>query len=196
MTNQEAVARLAALGREKGELSAAILAAADGILSAESYRRRFGSLVAAFELAGYQPEAQRRRMLTASQYRTRLADLAAELVDRINGLGGRAAVDPTCQGIKVNNACRIALGSARAQNSSRGQIRWRVHANRRAKAELTLVARMDASNAEITNYYLLPTADLSLPTLKMLRLSNSVFARACRFDSIEAFCRMCAGDRQ
>ncbi|WP_246820898.1 recombinase family protein [Bradyrhizobium iriomotense] len=196
MSDREAIARLTALGREKGQLSVAIMASADGILSAETYRRRFGSLVAAFELAGYQPELHRRRMLTATQYRARLKQLAAELVDRINDLGGRAMLDPTCKGIKVNDECRIALGSARAQNSARGQVRWRVHANRNVQAELTLIARMDASNAEIRNYYLLPTADLSLPSLKILRMSNSVFARACRYDSLEAFCRMCAGERQ
>jgi hypothetical protein len=39
--------RFAALGREKGYLTAAIIDASDGLLSSESYRRRFGSLVAA-----------------------------------------------------------------------------------------------------------------------------------------------------
>ena len=193
MSNQEAIARLAALGREKGQLSAAILASADGCLSAESYRLRFGSLVAAFELAGYLPLVHRRRMITAEQFRTRLSKLADEIVERVTRLGGRAALDPSCKGVRIDEVCRIALASARALTAMSGATRWRIHANRRATAELTLVVRMDATNTMIGSYYLLPTAELFQRSRRFLRMSNPVFARACRYEDLDAFCQICAG---
>ena len=81
-TDQEAIDHLAALGREKGHLTTAIIAAADDILSAESFRMRFGSLVAAYELAGHQPEPRQRLLETADKYRTLLARLAGEIVEK------------------------------------------------------------------------------------------------------------------
>lgn len=193
VSDEEAIARLAALGREKGHLSAAIIASADGVFSAETYRRRFGSLVAAFELAGYQPEIHRRRMATAEHYRKRLSELAEDIVRRINCLGGHAVLDPKCRGIRVQQDCRIALGSARAQRSTAGMVGWRVHANRNEKADLTLIARMDSSNTNFKAFYLLPTGHLSLPRIGSQRLSDSTFARAGRYESLEAICRVCAG---
>lgn len=192
-TDQEAIDRLAALGREKGYLTTAIIEAADDILSAESYRRRFGSLVAAYELAGYQPAPRRRLAETAGRYQTVLAAVAEQMVAKIQQFGGCAAIDPEPGLFSVNDGCRISLGSARAVKYVSDRVRWRVHADRRAKSDLTLVARMDASNSKIAAYYLLPTADLTKSKAKVLRLSNPIFAQTCRYDSLDALCRVCAG---
>jgi DNA invertase Pin-like site-specific DNA recombinase len=113
-SDQEAIDRLAALGREKGYLTTAIIGAADDILSTETYRRRFGSLVAAYELAGYQPEPRQRLAETADRYKALLGELAEKIVRVINDLGGKAAIDPP--GLCVNDGCRISLGSARASS--------------------------------------------------------------------------------
>lgn len=192
LTDQEAIDRLAALGREKGHLTVAIIAAADDILSAESYRRRFGSLVAAYELAGYQPAPRQRLGETADKYRALLAQLAAKIVGQVNRLGGRAKVDPDGL-LCLNDDCRISLGSARAVSYVSDRVRWRVRTNRKAKSDLSLIVRMDASNTGIVAYYLLPTADLAGTKVKVLRLSNPVFAQACRYDGFEALCRVWAG---
>ncbi|WP_156446773.1 recombinase family protein [Bradyrhizobium yuanmingense] len=191
-TDQEAIDRLAALGREKGHLTTAIIAAADDILSAESYRRRFGSLVAAYELAGYQPEPRQRLAETADKYRTFLARLAGNIVEQVNRLGGRAIIESDGL-LCLNDDCRISFGSARAVNYVSDKVRWRIHADRKAKSDLSLIVRMDASNIGIVAYYLLPTADLAETKVRVLRLSNPVFAQACRYDDLEALCRVCAG---
>ena len=73
------------------------------------------------------------------------------------------------------------------------RVRWRVHADRKAQSDLSLIVRMDASNTGIVAYYLLPTADLAETKVRVLRLSNPVFAQACRYDDLEALCHVCAG---
>ncbi|MBK3665067.1 recombinase family protein [Bradyrhizobium diazoefficiens] len=192
-SDQEVIDRLAALGREKGHLSTAIIAAADGILSAESYRRRFGSLVAAYALAGYQPEPRQRRAETTAKYRVRITGIAAEIAATIKDLGGAATLDIESGTLRLADGCRIAIGSARAITDGAKRVRWKIHANRRAKAELTLILRMNPSNDVVASCYLLPTYELAQARGKILRITNPVFAQACRFDSVDAFCRLCVG---
>jgi DNA invertase Pin-like site-specific DNA recombinase len=194
-SDQEAIDRLAALGREKGHLSTAIIAAADGILSAESYRRRFGSLVAAYALAGYQPEPYQRRAETTARFRARMIAIADEIAAKINGLGGEATHEPKSGIVRLGDGCRIAIGSARAVTSGAKRVRWTIYANRRVDAELSLIVRMNASNDTIASCYLLPTYDLSQAKAKgrILRISSPIFAHACRCENLDAFCRLCVG---
>lgn len=192
-SDREAIDRLAALGREKGHLSTAIIAAADGILSAESYRRRFGSLVAAYALAGYQPEPHQRRSEATARFRERVTGMAGEIAVTIESLGGVATLEPESGTLRLGDGCRIAIGSARAVTDGAKRVRWKIHANRRAKAELTLILRMNASNDAVASCYLLPTNDLAQARGKILRITNPVFAQACRYESLDAFCRLCVG---
>jgi hypothetical protein len=192
-SDQEALDRLAALGREKGHLTGAIIAAAENIPSAESYRRRFGSLVAAYRLAGYQPEPRQRRAETAASYNSMLYGIADKIVVTIIELDGRAAFDRATGLLTIDDACLISLGSARAGVQGAGRVRWRVYANRNARSDLTLIVRMDSSNAKIVAYYLLPTAELAGAEAKILRISNAIFTAACRYESFDLLCRVCAG---
>jgi hypothetical protein len=191
-SDRAAVERLAVLGREKGYLTRTMIAAADDILSAESYRRRFGSLVAACKLAGYQLEPHRRRAESEARYRSLLKEVASEIVRTIEKFGSRATFDDETCLLCVKDGCCISFGTARAISIAQGRICWKIHIDRTARSDLTLVVRMDASNAKIAAYYLLPTTDLARTTGK-IRISNPSFAGACRYDSSEAFSRVCAG---
>jgi DNA invertase Pin-like site-specific DNA recombinase len=192
-SDQEAIDRLAALGREKGSLSEAIIAAVDGIQSAESYRRRFGSLVKAYALAGYQPDPHQRRAETTARYHDRVDALVESIVSRINALGGSAILEQRCGIIRLEDGCSIAVGSARAVTDGARRVRWTIHARREVKAELTLILRMNASNTKATCCYLLPTSDLAGTKGKVIRITNPIFAQACRYEDVDLFCRLCAG---
>ena len=192
-TDQEAIDRLAALGREKGRLTTAIIDAANDLLSAESYRRRFGSLAAAYELAGYQPEPRYRRAETRARYRVFLSQIAEEAAARINGLGGQAVVHPESFLICISQGCRVSLNAARAVSDGGGRIRWQISASNKAEADLTLIVRLDASNEKVVAYYLLPTPALAQSALSPVRLSNKVLRQSCRFDGLDEFCRLCVG---
>lgn len=192
-SDQEAIDRLAALCREKGHLSSAIIAAADGILSAETYRRRFGSLVSAYELAGYQPDPHQRRAEATARYQERIAEMAGAIAAKITSLGGVAIHESKSHILRLEDNCSIAVGSARAVTDGAKRVRWRVHAARAATAELTLILRLNASNDTVALCYLLPTRELVLAKGRTLRITNPAFAQACRFQTLDAFCRLCAG---
>ena len=192
-TDQEAIDRLAALGREKGRLTTAIIDAANDMLSAESYRHRFGSLAAAYELAGYQPEPRHRHAETRARYRALLSQIAEEAGARINGLGGQAVVNPESSLISISQGCRVSLNAARAVSNGGGRIRWQISASSNAETDLTLIARLDAFNENVVAYYLLPTPALMQSALSPVRLSNKVLRQACRFEGLDDFCRLCVG---
>jgi DNA invertase Pin-like site-specific DNA recombinase len=193
-SDQEALERLAAVGREKGYLTRAIIGASEDVLSGESYRRRFGSLVAAYKLAGYQPAPRQRCKEAAAKSRSLLGHLTTEIVAGIEKLGGRATIEQDTGLLCINDEFHLSLGAALAISSGAGsKVRWTVHANRSARSDLTIVIRTDASNAKIVAYYLLPTADIAQAKVKHLRISNRIFAEACRYDNVDALCRTCVG---
>jgi DNA invertase Pin-like site-specific DNA recombinase len=192
-SDQEVLERLAALRREKGYLTQAIVDASEDMLCAETYSRRFGSLVAAYKLVGYQPEPRYRFAETKAKFRSILDQVGTEIVTGIVSLGGRAAIDRNSALIVINGEFALSLGYASAVSSGPGQVRWRVHADKNAPSDLTLVIRMDASNLKILAYYLLPTSELAQAKVRYLRISNRIFAEACRYDSLDAFYRTCTG---
>jgi DNA invertase Pin-like site-specific DNA recombinase len=192
-SDQEVLERLAALRREKGYLTQAIVDTSEDMLCAETYSRRFGSLVAAYQLVGFQPEPRYRFKEAAAKFRAIVDQVAAEIVTGIATLGGRATIDRNSALIVIDGELSLSLGSARAISSGSGQIRWTVHADKKAPSDLTLVVRMDASNSKILVYYLLPTSALAQVRAKRLWISNRIFAEACRYDSLDTFCRTCAG---
>jgi DNA invertase Pin-like site-specific DNA recombinase len=189
-TDQEAIDRLKALSREKGRLTTAIIDAASDTLSAEGYRHRFGSLAAAYELAGYRSEPRYRHAETKERYRIALTKIGEEVVARINGLGGQAVFNRESFHICIGRECRVSLKAARAVSSGQGRICWQIGATRKDRADLVLIVRLDATNEKIAAFYLLPTVALLQIATKSVRLTNDVLRQACRFELLEDFCRL------
>ena len=193
LSDQGVLERLAALQRERGHLTKVIVDASEDLPSAETYRRRYGSLMAVYNLIGYQPEPRHRFAETAARVRSKLKGVASEIVLTIERIGGKAAVDQGSGFIVINDEFSVSLHPARAISAGPGKVRWRVPTNRNAASDLTLVIRMDSSNTNILAYYLLPTAELVRASAKHLSISSRIFLEGCRFDSLDAFCRMCIG---
>ena len=192
-SNQDVLERLEALRREKGYLTRALVETSEGAYSAGSYVRRFGSLVAAYKLIGFQPAPRYRFKETADRFHSILEKVAGEVVTHIVALGGKAAIDHGT-GLIINDEVRISLASARAVSEGLGHVRWKVHADKNAASDLTLMVRMDPSNTKVLIYYLLPTSELARAQARAtyIRISHRIFAEACRYESLEALCRTCA----
>jgi DNA invertase Pin-like site-specific DNA recombinase len=190
-TDQEAIDRLNALWREKGRLTTAIIDAADNMLSAEGYRHRFGSLAAAYELAGYRSEPRYRHAETKERYRSALTKISEEIVAKIGELGGQAVFHPDGFHVCIGCECRVSVKAARAVSNGQGRICWQIGAICKNTGDLTFIVRFDASNERILAFYLLPTIALQKVDTKAVRLTNDVLRQACRFERLEEFCRLC-----
>jgi len=161
------------------------------MLSAEGYRHRFGSLAAAYELAGYRSEPRYRHAETKERYRSALTKISEEIVAKIGELGGQAVFHPDGFHVCIGCECRVSVKAARAVSNGQGRICWQIGAICKNTGDLTFIVRFDASNERILAFYLLPTIALQKVDTKAVRLTNDVLRQACRFERLEEFCRLC-----
>lgn len=68
--------------------------------------------------------------------------------------------------------------------------RWNIRLDTGLLPDITVVVRMDQANEAPLDYYLLPTADMTLPKLRFSE-SNGLSLDAYRFDDLAHFFALC-----
>jgi hypothetical protein len=68
-------------------------------------------------------------------------------------------------------------------------LRWHVRFDVSLHPDITIVARMDAANDKIQDFYLLPTRDIQKKSV-LLAQNNGSFWDSYRFDSLNFFFAM------
>jgi DNA invertase Pin-like site-specific DNA recombinase len=190
LSDQQALDRLASLWRRKGHLTDKIIVAAKGVPHTSTYIKRFGSLLAAYRLIGFQPKPRYRHADTTAKINGIIRSVVDKVLISIESRGGSAAFSNetgllAIDGEKTNVSFRVAWSVGDGAGRAR---RWRVRAARRARADLALLIRMTTSNARIMDYYLVPT--VSLPKDGKLRKASRCFAETQRHDRLDSICRM------
>jgi DNA invertase Pin-like site-specific DNA recombinase len=192
LSDQEALDRLLALWRKKGYLTSRVIVSSDGVPDTSTYIKHFGSLMAAYKRIGYQPKTRYRWVEVEHRIRSMIdAVLLAEIVSNLENRGRNAAFDPNTRLLTFDHGqLSVSVGSARCVRSG-GRLRWFVRIDRSARTDIALVFRMDTSNSQIQNYYLLPSAELAQLKAKRLCVTNRDFHRSYRLDNLEALYRIC-----
>jgi len=67
-----------------------------------------------------------------------------------------------------------------------GLLRWLVQMDRTLVPDITILVRMDATNQQPADYYLLPIMDIAAPKL-LLCESNGVHLDMYQFDNLDYF---------
>lgn len=195
-SEKDTLARLVTLRQEKGYLTGAIIGACDKLPSAETLRRNYGSLAAAYKLIDYQPSQLVVRATMAAKRRSIIETTAAEIVARITQLGGKALTGNASRLIRIEDEFSVSLGVATARRDRLNRMRWYAHFDRSASSDLTLVVRVAVSGTGIEAYYLVPTAELVRTKRHWLRITDKIFVEACRYENLDAFCRTCLGVKE
>lgn len=189
----EMLARLAALREERGYLTAGIIDADEDLPSAETLRRHYGSLMDAYKIIDYQPSRLTTRIRIAAKRRSTVETSTAEIVDKIRRLGGHATLSEDARLVRIEDEFSLSVCLARATRERLGRMRWYAHVDRGPRSDLTLVLRVNIAETKIELCYLLPTAELARVKRNRTRITDPVFAEACRYQSLDAFCRVCVG---
>lgn len=92
-SDEELLARLSQLLESKGFLSGLIIDEVDEMPSTSVYRKRFGSLLRAYQLVGYSPSRDFRYIETNRALRAMHPDVVASVVEGLHAAGGHAEVD-------------------------------------------------------------------------------------------------------
>ncbi len=186
VSDDELLNRLRALQQRHGRLSGFLITEADGMPSPTVYRHRFGSLIRAYELIGYSPDRDYAFVEINRALRQRHGSLTAETIEKLRRHGGEVMLDAEDQLLLVNGELTVSVVLSRCQRTEAGGYRWVVRLDESLRPDITVVVRMDASNAQALDYYLLPALDFHESRVR-LREDNGIYLDTFRFDSLEYF---------
>jgi hypothetical protein len=102
-------------------------------------------------------------------------------------MGGSVQVDPINDLMTINEEFTASLAIVRCAVTANGALRWKIRLDASLKPDITVVARMNASNETVQDYYLLPWIDLGAASRLRLCEENGVFLDAYRYDGLDRF---------
>lgn len=182
-TDEELLDRLRGLFQNRGFLSGLVIDEAEGMPSSTVYAYRFGSLVRAYQLVGFTPDRDYRFLEINRALRRMHPTVVAETERRIAELGGEVRREPSTELLDVNREFSVSVVLARCRVLEHGGRRWKVRFDTSLQPDITVAVRLDATNAEALDYYLLPRLDFGAPRLS-LHEHNAVELESYRFDTL------------
>lgn len=186
-TDKELLDRLSELLAQKGWLSGLVIDEVDDMPSSSTFRHRFGSLVRAYQLVGYEPGRDYRYIEVNKVLRALHPEVVAKVMSDIEVAGGAVRRDPLTDLLHINQEFSASLVISRCQTTAAGALRWKVRFDGGLRPNLTIVARMAEDNVGIHDYYLLPWLDLGAAPNLQLAPENGILLDAYRFDTLDAF---------
>ncbi|MDP9412528.1 MAG: recombinase family protein [Pseudomonadota bacterium] len=183
LTDEEMLAALNGLLDRQGVLSGLIIDETEGMPSSSSYRSRFGTLLRAYSLIGYQPLRDYRYIEINRELRRLHPEVMVEIVQ-----GFRSAGAEVLQGhddlLAVNREFSVSVLIVRCQRTQAGALRWRLRFDTGLEPDITVAVRMDAGNRRPFDYYLFPRID-RLGARVRLAEDNSLMLDGYRFETLE-----------
>jgi len=184
LSDQELLERLKALLGEVGALSSLVIDEQDQMPSSSVYRKRFGSLLRAYQLVGYDPGRDYAYVEINRQLRRRHPEVVEEVVAGLRAAGAQVMVDATTGLLNVNGEFTVSVAIARCQLTEAGFPRWRIRLDAGLVPDITAAVRMDPENQRPLDYYLLPSIDMSVPKLRLAQ-ENGLSLDGYRFETLD-----------
>jgi hypothetical protein len=185
-TNEEMLEKLREVLKQRGRISGILIDEMEGIPSSAAYNHRFGSLVNAYQLIGYDPGIDFRFIEINRHLRKLHPDVVASVRQKIIDLGGTAIWDDSTETLFVNGELRVSIVICRHTQTAAGASRWLIRLDAGLKPDITIAARMDANNEGIRDYYLLPGLDMTWETLRMAEF-NGVYLDTYQCETLDYF---------
>jgi len=186
LTNDEMLDRLRTLLAKHATLSSFLIDAAEDMPTSSSYRTRFGSLVRAYQQAGYRPN----RDYSFLEINRTIGRLHPQLLDdvsrQLGAVGAHVTRDAATDLLLINGEYTASMVLSRCRQTTGGLLRWLVRIDRALVPDITILVRMDATNQQPADYYLLPIMDIAVPKL-LLCESNGVHLDTYQFDNLDYF---------
>ncbi|WP_269082623.1 recombinase family protein [Sphingomonas sp. Leaf343] len=183
-SDDELLDMLRSLLVSRGALSGLIIDEVDDMPSTAAYRGRFGSLLRAYRLIGYEPARDYRYVETNRQLRLMHPDVVADTITGIEKIGSHVSVDGCTDLLTVNQEITMAIVIARCQLTPAGTPRWRIRLDAGLQPDITVVVRLGADNSTIRDYYLLPWMDVGPRGRIGLAEDNSIDLDAYRTEDL------------
>ncbi|MDG4881979.1 recombinase family protein [Mesorhizobium sp. WSM4884] len=161
MTNEEMLAALKALLARRGALSASIVDAAPDCPPSTRYHSRFGSIVKAYELIGYQPPKSCRFIHVNRRLETMRQGAIQDLMAAFEKCGAFATYDTETDLLRINHEITVAIAVGRCRVSGLGYPRWFSRADHQPTPDIFVLIRMNPGDLTIRDYLIAPACEIA-----------------------------------
>jgi DNA invertase Pin-like site-specific DNA recombinase len=189
LTDDEMLEKLRGVLNKHGRICGILIDEAEGLPSSTAFRCRFGTLVSAYRLIGYDPQIDYSFIEINRKLRRQYPEIVASVIRRIEDMGAVASRDEGSQLLHLNNELRVSIVLCRHWITTAGSSRWVIRLDEGLKPDITIAVRMDATNEGIRDYYLLPAIDTTWEHLRIAE-ENGVYLDAYRFETLDYFLGM------
>ncbi len=186
LSDEEMLEKLRALLKQHGRISGILIDEAEGLPSSTAFGHRFGTLLNAYRLIGYDPGIDYTFIEENRRLRKRHPEIVASVVQQITALGGTAEWDKQTELLHLNRELRVSIVLCRHTTTQAGASRWLIRLDAGFKPDITIAVRMDATNEGIRDYYLLPGIDMTWEHLRVAE-ANGVYLDTYRCDTLDYF---------
>lgn len=186
-TDDQLLEQLTKLLGEKGWLSGLVIDEVDEMPSSSTFRKRFGSLIRAYELIGYRPDRDYRYIETNRALRALHPRVIADVIAEIEATGGTISREAETDLLTVNDEFSVSVVIVRCRETESGALRWKVRLDQGLRPDITIAVRMNSDNDTVRDYYLLPWLELGRDPSIRLASENGVLLDAFRFDTLVPF---------
>jgi hypothetical protein len=189
LSNDEMLEKLRGVLKQHGRISGILIDETDDLPSSTAFRSRFGSLVSAYQLIGYDSGIDYGFVEINRKLREEHPKIVASVIRQIEGLGATMILDEKTQLLHLNNELRVSIVLCRHCITGSGSSRWVVRLDEELKPDITVAVRMDSTNEGIRDYYLLPAIDMTWEHLRVAE-ENGVYLDSYRFETLDFFLGM------
>ncbi len=112
--------------------------------------------------------------------------VVAEIMVGLEHACGKVTRDPNTDLLTVNDEFTAAVVLSRCRIAPSGTRRWLIRLDECLTPDITVAVRLEPGETAALDYYLLPSIDLQLSSLR-LRQANGFGLDAFRFDTLEPF---------
>jgi hypothetical protein len=186
LTDEEMLEKLRELVKQHGRISGILIDETEGLPSSTAFRHRFGTLVNAYRLIGYDPGIDFSFIEENRKLRKQHPDILAAVVQQITARGGQAVWESETHLLHLNGELRVSIVLCRHMTTSTGTSRWLIRLDEGLKPDVTIAVRMQEMNETVRDYYILPGLDMTWENLRLAE-ENAIYLDAYRFDSLDYF---------
>ncbi len=185
-TNEEMLEKLRGVLSQHGRISGILIDEADDLPSSSAFRNRFGSLVSAYRLIGYEPDIDYAFVEINRQIRRRHPEIVNAVIEKLRLINSDVTVRQEDDLLVVNEELMVSVVLCRHQQTGAGTARWVIRLDEGLKPDITIAVRLDETNSGIRDYYLLPALDMTWGKLRLAE-ENGVYLDTYRFDALDYF---------
>ncbi len=191
LSDEELLSHLRRLASQHLTLSGQIIDDDDCAPSSSAYRSRFGSLLRAYRLAGFEPLRDYRYLEINRDLRALYPELTADVRRRLETVGATVTHDSLRNLLVINGEFTATMALARCRQTPGGALRWLLQIDQQHAPDITILVRMDAANQRPADYYLLPLIDIDAPRL-LLAEANGAALDTYQFDDLDFLAALAA----